>query len=204
MVVEGYPKVPLVEYEDIRAAIRSGDILLCSGSSPMSRMIQAATDSPFSHVGFLLRLESIDRIVILESVESIGIRTCSLSRYVYDYNGTGRPYGGKLYLARHTALDFTDISRLQGFSQKAVDLLGCPYDNRQIVSIAARIVAAKLGLPPKPAVHDNAFICSEFVSVCLGSVGISVPYNTANYIAPADYARCPEITFICEIRGEGQ
>src|SRR6476620_5081664 len=98
-----------VPYAQIRPLIRSGDLLLCQGSSPMSQMIRAATGSPFSHVGILWRVAALDRILVLESVESIGVRAIRVSHYVDDYNHTGQPYPGSIYFARHRAFP-TDVT----------------------------------------------------------------------------------------------
>ena len=67
--MDGFPHLPRKNYHEIRHEIRSGDILLCSGQSLFSTMIQKATNSVWSHVAFILRLDMIDRIMVLESVE---------------------------------------------------------------------------------------------------------------------------------------
>ncbi|MDF2868305.1 MAG: hypothetical protein K0S11_1775 [Gammaproteobacteria bacterium] len=85
--VNAFPDTPIRTYDSLRNQILSGDILLCSGSALFSNLIQQATQSVWSHVAFILRLDAIDRIMVLESVESIGVRTVPLSSYVYDYNG---------------------------------------------------------------------------------------------------------------------
>ncbi len=188
-----------VAYATIRPLIQDGDLLLASGTSPMSRMIQAATESIYSHVGFLLRLDALDRIAVLESVESVGIRACMLSAYVRDYNGSGQPYPGALYIARHRQIRCQDDGRLQQLSRTALDLLGYPYGTRDIMDITARIVAAKLGMSTRPIRRDRTFICSEFVALVYASIGVDVPYNPANFIAPADFARCPEIDVLWEM-----
>ena len=164
------PALPRLPYAQVRPQIRSGDLLLCAGSSPFSKMIQAATGSPYSHVGFVWRLEGIDRILVLESVESIGVRCVPLASYVRDYSRTGKPYPGLLCIGRHTAFP-AEAGPLVSFAQQAVDLLGTAYDHREIAAIALRIVAAKLGLPAPPLRADTPLICSEFVQLCLGSLG---------------------------------
>jgi hypothetical protein len=94
-------KIPITHYSQIRSKIRSGDLLLCSGSSIFSKLIQNTTNSPWSHVAFVLRMQAIDRILVLESVESIGVRAVILSSYIQNYNGTDRGYPGKILIARH-------------------------------------------------------------------------------------------------------
>lgn len=198
------PLVPGVPYAAIRGVIRSGDLLLCSGSSPMSRMIQAATDSPWSHVGFVMRLDTLDRVMVLESVESIGVRACTLGSYVADYNGTGNPYPGRLVLARHTHVDLQDEASSHAFSRIALDLLGYPYGTRDILDITVRIVGGKLGMAVRPVRRDRTFICSEFVALVYESIGVRIPYDDLGFIAPKHFARCPEVTLFAEIVPGGE
>jgi len=63
---------PVLPYPDLRAKLKSGDILFTSGDYLVSKAIQKVTDSPWSHVGIVLRLDSIDRMLLLESVEDMG------------------------------------------------------------------------------------------------------------------------------------
>jgi Permuted papain-like amidase enzyme, YaeF/YiiX, C92 family len=190
--------IPLLPYDDVRPQIRSGDLLLCSGSRAMSRMIQHSTNSPYSHVAMLWRLENLERILVLESVESIGVRFVPLGHYINDYNHTGMGYPGSVWVARHAAFP-VDPPPLTRFAQQAVDLLGTVYDTRELAGIALRIVSHKLGLPLYAPTKNTSLICSEFVQICLESIGIYVPYDARGFIAPADYATCPEVTFVCEI-----
>lgn len=86
-------------YEELRAGIRSGDLMFVSGDYLVSKTIQHFTDSPWSHVGILLRLGDIDRVLLLESVDDMGVRFAPLSKYLRDYEN-GQPYGGRIVLAR--------------------------------------------------------------------------------------------------------
>ena len=197
--MSAFPKVPRLPYDEIRPQIRSGDILLCSGSAVFSRLIQHATESIWSHCGFVLRIEAIERLMVLQSVESIGVNTVPMSNYVRNYNGTDLGYPGRVFVARHAAFATVDPAQLSHFSQGAVDLLGYPYDVPTILAIAARITAAKLGMRPEPFVRNKAFICSEYLDACLRSIGIEVPYDPRGFIAPCDFAKCTDVTILWEI-----
>ncbi len=196
-----FPDVPSISYTALRPSILSGDLLLCSGSAPFSRLIQAATDSVWSHVAFVLRIDTIDRVMVLESVESIGVRVIPLSLYVDDYNGTGKSYPGRLFLARHGGLSLLSPDRLAQLSQGAVDLLGYPYDIQAIVSIALRIASTKLGIVHSPLVSERAYICSEYVARCYMSIGVKIS-GAYSFIAPKDFASCDAVTFLSEITPE--
>lgn len=186
-------------YADVRPQIHSGDLLLCSGSSVMSRMIQHSTGSSYSHVAFILRVEPLDRLVVLESVESMGIRACTLGSYVFDYNGTALPYPGRIYVGRHAHVDLRDEDLRHRFSRTALDLLGYPYGTKDIMDITMRIVGAKLGMGTRPTRNDKTFICSEFAALVYESIDVHIPFNRLHYIAPSDFANCPDVTVLWEI-----
>jgi len=190
--MDDFPKLPPIAYHELRHKIRSGDILLCSGNSPFSTLIQRATNSVWSHVAFVLRLDVIDRIMILESVESIGVRTVPLSNYVFDYNATQKGYPGRIMIARHADVRQENIVKL---SKYATSLLGYPYDSEEIVRIAMRIGLGTVNLQPDSpeSVPSHAFICSEYAYICFQSIGIKIPYDCLGFITPADFARCEKI-----------
>jgi len=198
-LMDEFPQLPMHDYPKWRHEIRSGDILLCSGNFFFSSLIQKATQSVWSHVAFILRLDMIDRIMVLESVESIGVRSVPLSSYLRDYNASGKPYPGRLMIARHQDMQPKNIVNL---SRTAVDLLGYPYAKEQIIRIATRISMSPLGLnhplANKSSQHD--FICSEYAHLCFHSVGVQVEHNPLGFIAPADFARCPKVKPICYLQ----
>jgi len=187
-------------YEDARTQIRSGDILLCSGEYTFSKLIQKATGSVWSHVGFVLRVDAIDRLMVLESIEGHGVRTVALSEYVTNFEGTGGGYKGRIAIARHRR--FAQQATPQGMkamSQFAVDRLACPYDEEEIGRITARIVGAKLGLPPEDLVRNDEYICSEYVYECYRRLDITVRNDHRGFIAPADFANDPEVDLLFEV-----
>lgn len=188
-----FPPLPAKFYSEIKDDIRSGDLLLCSGQSVFSTLIKSTTGSVWSHVAFLLRIEPIDRIIVLESVESIGVRAIPLTSYVQDYNGTKKGYPGRLMIARHEDVKAQNISRL---SQFAVDLLGYPYRQEEIIHIAARLSmhALKLKNATPDVDHRRAFICSEYAQTCFQSIGVDFACNSLGFIAPVDFLCNPKVT----------
>jgi hypothetical protein len=189
---------PCLPYATIRPQLQSGDLLLCCGSAPFSKMIQAATGSPFSHVAMLWYARDLGRWLVYESVESIGLHFVTLRRYVTNYADTGKPYPGTLFIARHR--DFpTDLSTQSMFRGPSADRLGSAYDNRQIAAIALRIVGAKLGLSPREARDDSIFICSEAIDERYRNFGLQVPFDPAGYVAPRHFAEWDAVTLLWEI-----
>lgn len=211
LAVKRFPRARAVDYKAFRGEIRSGDLLLCSGSGLFSRMIQAATGSVWSHVGFVMRLDYIDRVMVLESLEPLGVRTVPLSKYLHDYDSNGTPYPGGLAIARHAA--FEEIAQqenraaLRKLGQFAVDLFGYPYDSTEIARIAARIAASHLpfrGADKRALKRDREFICSEYVWECYNSLGIHVSYDEKGFVAPADFAKEKDVKLAAVLKKRNQ
>lgn len=195
-----FPRKEITPYGKAREKILSGDLLMCSGSGFFSRMIQRGTGSAWSHVGFVMCVEEIDRVMVFESVEPQGIRTVPLSKYLTDYDSHGNPYPGRVAIARHSdfAIKATETA-LKKFGQFAVGLFGYPYDRDEIARIAARIVSSHLpfSLDEKKSLkRDREYICSEYVWECYLSLGIKVAFDSKEYIAPVDFAKADEVELL--------
>lgn len=206
LAFKSFPLAKAVSYKTFRNQIKSGDILLCSGSATVSRMIKRCTKSVWSHVGFVMRLDDIDRVMLLESVEPLGVRTVPLSKYLNDYDSKGNPYPGGVVLARHK--DFEKKSSTKGlkkFGQFAVDLFGYPYDIDEIAKILARIAASYIPFTSKEKKdlkRDREYICSEYVWECYNSLGIKIDYDKRGFVAPADFAKCKEVGLLAVLKSK--
>ncbi len=167
----------------------------------MPHLIEFATNSPFSHIGFVIRLEEIDRVMLLEALPS-GVTSAALS-VVVNGNGSGaqRPYRGGLVLARHD--DFAKLvtaQKLHEISEFAFDRFGAPYAASEIVKIALRVLAGRLNIKmPRLLQADDEYICSEYVGACYQKVGISIPWNGLGFLAPSDFASDPKVQPIAVI-----
>lgn len=169
--------LPVLPYSDVRAKLKSGDILFTSGDYLISKAIQKMTGSPWSHVGIVFRLDSIDRILLLESVEDMGVRFAPLSKYLNDYEDR-KPYKGRAVLAR--CKDVTSET-IVGLSTFGIDELTQPYDKDEIAKIMARIT---LGIGKKE--RDREYICSELVYECFARAGKEFAFNPNGFISPED------------------
>ena len=163
-------QLPVDSYKKRRSRLRSGDLLFASGNYPVSKAIRKMTDSAWSHVGIIFWLKSIKRVLLLESVESVGVRFAPLSKYLSDYS-RGKPYRGMVVLARCTDLAVKNIA-----------------------SIIARIALGK-GKPRR----DREFICSELVHECFENAGKAFAYNVKGFITPEDIWRDERLKIISRI-----
>jgi hypothetical protein len=184
-----FPALTLVNYADVRDQIQHGDILLASGQYEFSKLIQIATASPWSHVAFILRLDIIDKVMVLESIEGTGVRTIPLSKYVTDFEGTGCGYKGRIAIARHKQFaSLATPEKLRAMASFATDRMGYHYSDESIANITKRIVASAMGLPvPAPVPHQED-ICSEYWDRVMQYFGIKVKWDKRGFIAPDDIA----------------
>ena len=208
-LTEKFPNdISVTPYEELRGELKNGDVLICSGNGFFSTMIQKTTKSDWSHVGLILCLEEIDRVMLLESVESIGVRTVRLSKYLESYSkDSGQPYGGGLAVIRYENFEnLVDKESLKDLAQFAVDNFGYPYDNDEIAKIAARILSSKIGFEEdelekiKP---DREFICSEYVARCYEKAGVEIRWNKLGFIAPSDFAKDENFKLVGVMKGKG-
>jgi hypothetical protein len=186
-----FPSSPALPYDNaLRARLQTGDVLLCSGSGVFSELIQQATDSLWSHVALIVRLDGIDRLLVFESVETWGVRAVPLSRYLTHIE-QGRPYPGGLVVVRHrTFASSSSAHSIQRMLQFAVDQFGNAYNRQAIVRIAARILGNSLQAPAalRKETSLKEFICSEYVAACFAQVGVVLTAGDRGYVTPADFA----------------
>lgn len=196
MDIQGMSSIP---YEEARDIIRTGDLLFCSGAKPVSRLIQTATRSPYSHVALVVRMLTIDRLLLLEAEWPYGVRVVPLSSYIKDWNGCGKPYPGNLLVARHTALDGDNEDAMALFLSELVDNLGRRYSLQRFLRIGLREIAALAGLRFRELRLKKATVCSEYIYHAYSRLGIHLPWNTKGYILPMDIASHQDISLVCRI-----
>ena len=188
-----------IPYEDARPIVRTGDLLFCSGAEPVSRIIQFATRSPYSHVALVVRMLSIDRLLLLEAEWPYGVRVVPLSSYFKNWNGSGKPYPGHLLVARHTKLDTNDEDTSSMFLSELVDNLGRRYSLRRALRIGLREVAALAGLRFRELQMKKATVCSEYIYHVYSRLGVDISWNPKGYILPMDIASHQDISLVCRI-----
>ena len=184
-------RLAVQRYDAVRRELRSGDLVFCSGSYVFSGLIQRFTRSVWSHVGIVYRDEHLQRVFILESETGIGVRLVPISKYLRDYHGRRRPYRGQIVVARVNPEPGDE--RVRQAVSFGMDLLTKPYDNFEIVRIAARI-AFRIGR----RTQDRKFICSELVDECYRAAGVRFARRD-NYISPDDIWRDPSVSMVARV-----
>jgi uncharacterized protein YycO len=176
--VKAVAKLPVLDYDEVRNELRTGDIVFCSGTYFFSKTIQWFTKSVWSHVGIIYRDDHLERIFVLESETAIGVRLVPLSKYLRDYHGRNKPYKGRILIGRITPEP--DNQKLKQAISFGMDELTRPYDNWEICRIAIRILF-KRGRKNR----DRKYICSELVYEAFRKAEIAFKFNRSS-ISPDD------------------
>ncbi|WP_270179848.1 YiiX/YebB-like N1pC/P60 family cysteine hydrolase [Alkalihalobacillus sp. CinArs1] len=193
MTTDRFEHAPVKKYDDARVEIITADLLLCSGSYPVSNIIKKVSNSRFSHVGLLFRW--MDRVMMMESVESYGVRIIPLSHYIQDYKNTGAPYKGDLYLARHSGVKHLTNQKTEAMLKRGADLSGKRYDHEEILKILASVVMGDLRSIP-----NDRYICSEFIHECYKQAGLIFPDDGRGFIYPKHIAQAPDVQPLYRLR----
>lgn len=195
-------ELPERDYDAIRKAVRTGDLALCSGTAAFSRVIQWTTASPWSHIAMIVRLDELDRVMVVEAVAKIGVRIVPLSRFLTGGDARHpKPFAGRVVVARHD--DFAAhvaSGGLRKLDEFAFDRLGTPFSRMEIAKIGLRIVLGAFGVRvPRMATPTDEYFCSEYLAECYRRIGIEVPWDGRGFIAPDDFAADPKISAVARV-----
>jgi hypothetical protein len=190
-----------VPYSEARARMKTGDILLFHSLELQSAIIEHFTDSLWSHAAFVWCMPDIDRVLLLESVDTYGVRLLALSNRINGSSAAPAPYPGKLLLLRHSEFpDPPDPAKIGLMTRFAIDRLGYPYSTGDLIKIGMRI-AAGLADQTLPGNLEpvNSYVCSEYVAKCYDAMGIDLAPDKEGFIAPADIADDPNVEAVCAL-----
>ncbi len=137
------------------------------------------------------RMDDIDRIMLLESVEVVGVRMLPLSSKMMagpSANPTTASCSSPVMMTfPQPGGDFA--TKFRAMTEFAVDRLGCPYNAEEIGMIAATIGAGMAGIE-MPAFLNLRTPTSapEYADICYQTIGTQIARKRPNFIAPADFA----------------
>lgn len=186
----------VIDYDTLRPQLQTGDLLLSSGDFWISRLVRRLTNCPYSHVGFVVRVEQFDRVFVVESVELYGVRFFRLSQYGPRgvYSGQ-RPYRGKALIASWQPDFLSDEKRLE-LAQCVMDLIMHKYDYREIV-----INGLCLFLKVRNRRHNNsAYTCAELVDHVFSCCGLPFDKGPSGIASPLCIAAHPKLQFLARIK----
>lgn len=201
-----FDALPQVRYLELRHRIHNGDLLFCGGNFAFSKMIRYFSGrSKVSHVGIVYWWK--ERLMVLESVETDGVRMVPFSQYVSNYENSGKPYNGRLYLARdqrlHIPPESEEIAASAMRNPKVDQLLGeaATLLNKKFSFSDVLIFLLQGGTGNMRYENNDQFLCSEFVAKCFEKVRITYPNDGRGFIAPEHIAMSDDIAALVEICG---
>jgi hypothetical protein len=150
----------------------------------------------------IYRDEKLQRILVFESVESVGVRAVPLSHYLENYNGSGMSYPGTICIARHDNFSRVGESGRVQLGQFAIDRLGYNYDHAEITRILARIMTGALKFAASEMAEleqDDNFICSEYLHMLMGAVQIDFEYDERGFITPGNIMDDDKVRLLAQI-----
>lgn len=179
-------RIGVTPYDLLRSQLRTGDVVFAAGDYAFSRLISWATGSPISHTGVVVRVDEIDRVLLLEAVENFGVRLAPLSMM--------RSYRGMVFVAR-TQGTLGDVVTASAWG---CDELAKPYSYATIARLAWRIVRSR-GSGDDPDV--TGYVCSEFAARWLHFAGVAAlaPRGT-ELVTPAELWEHPSLSLLGRIR----
>jgi uncharacterized protein YycO len=183
--------MPITPYADLRRELRTGDLLFASGKYAVSDLIRQVTHSPWTHVGIVLQLPVLERVLLLESVESVGVRMIPLSKYLEDFKDQ-KPYDGFLVVARVAGVTSEGAKKLMQFG---ADELGRPYNKEEIEALMDPESLRK----GKIVARDRTYVCSDLVRACFRNAGIQFHDGPAGLISPENLWTDERVTLLARI-----
>jgi len=174
-------------YEEARANIQTGDIVLFSGKGGISSAIKWFTRSGWSHVGMALRVEEFDTVLLWESTtlsdiadiesgrQTRGVQLVTLSERLMRYKGD--------VAIRHLDAARTP-ERLGSLRAFRAEARGRPYEES-----ALEMIRAAYDLWGGSNREDlSSLFCSELIAEAYQRMGLLCEDKPSNEYTPADFA----------------
>ena len=177
-------------YDDVRKQIKTGDLLFASGEYGISHAIRSMTQSPWSHVGYLVVLKELDRVLVMESVKGYGVRVMPLSNYLERYDSKG-PYEGILVVAKfRQPANFSLLNAVNW----GLEQIPSSYDTDNLPRGALKIVSGE-----GRREDDFEWDCSEYVGAILERGNYRAPYDPRGFISPESIWNDDGMEFLARI-----
>lgn len=190
----GAPSAAPVAYTELRSSMQTGDLVLFSGRTWFSRAVQYFSDTPWSHVGMVLRLPEYDFVCLYEATAlhdlqdldtgtvHDGVQLVPLSRRLQTYNGSVayRKLHGFSVAGEH----------LQALLRLRHTFRGRPWEKHNMELVRA-MWASLTGPSAHGRVDLSSFFCSELISKCYQTLGLldSGPHaRPCDEYIPADFS----------------
>lgn len=181
--------IPLVTRSEFYDRVHSGDLVFCAGRAGISKAIEHATHSPFSHVLMAWLPPDSDRWLTIESTFHRGVHIGQLSSYVESYDGD-------LILARRPVLTQKDLRKGR---DAGLQVLDDSYDWRQEVSVIGHRLIKRIPVE----IPKKEFFCSGLQYLMSLATAYPLQRPGPNYPTPEDIWTDPTVVPVCAMMRSG-
>ncbi len=183
-----------VRFEDIRQSLQTGDLIFFSGEYAFSKVIEFIEDSPWSHVGMVIRLPGDDNLYLFESTSLVnledelyhdrikGPKVVDLYDRLSSYGKELVPYKQCDFGVRKANFERTEETHTHLFTY-IHDTHGIPTPDEW--EMCKEVIEGKI----LNKADDNTFIfCSELVAETYMAMGVLNNDHPGNFYTPKDMA----------------
>ena len=182
IAIKRFPRQSAIGYGELRDELRSGDLLLCSGTGMFSRMIQAASESVWSHV---IRVGMLQEPGYRHWIRSERVHRACRLRQSKGYKAPGRGEAQTMRIRRfisvRSACDTCQIMASSSFSVGTNPPAGSQHMKRA-ASVFSLVLG--IGIPGPATAIAQADAGSDSVMVA-GTVFRDCPSCPEMVIVPA-------------------
>jgi hypothetical protein len=178
--------IPAVTQLEFWRAMRSGDLLFCSGQAQISKTIEGETGSPFSHVLQAWLPSGFGTWLTMESTIDHGVHVGKMEEYIGGYDGD-------VVLCRRPSLQAAQIIAIQ---ERFLSIVDDAYNWKTEVGIAAHRLLGCL-----PVDNPKAeYYCSgaQYFASLAAPPGLQRP-NSLWLPTPEDNFTDPSVETVCAL-----
>ena len=175
-----YSPAAEIAYDDHRADIQNGDVLLYRGTTLESQLIRWVTRSRYSHAGLAVWWN--ERLMVMEAVGK-GVVVTPLSSNVAGYRGDVE------WFVPRDPLSAADRLRLVEFAQRE---LGKEYALAKAFLLGIRILFQRDREKRDRLRREGQLFCSHYVAATYNAVGRDLKRGVSDrFMSPGDIADSP-------------
>lgn len=177
-----------MRYSDIRAKLKTGDIVLFSGKGFISAGIKFATRSKWSHVGMVIILPEYDFVVLWESTtlsKTKELKSGALKRgvQIVPLSERIKNHDGDVAIRSLEGIEF-DSGTLQSLMSFRKEIAGRDYEKDQI-----ELLKSAYDGPFGGNEEDlSTLFCSELCAEAYQRLGLLSEDKPSNEYTPADFS----------------
>jgi hypothetical protein len=172
--------MPVLDYRHNRSRIKDGDVLMYRGRSLVSRIVQLATGSKYSHAGIAAWWN--ERLMVLEAVGK-GVVVTPISRNIRSYSGSVEWF---------TCIDEIPADQRLQMIRFAQRELGKEYALWRAILLGWRVLFQRNLESRDRLRREERLFCSHYVAATYNSIGKDLKKGVSDrFMSPGDIAASP-------------